>query len=124
MSVKIMSAVFESETLGPTERLIMLALADHADDAGRCYPSISRLCSRTGLAQRTVQTNIRKLQDQGYIRIIPSAGQGGANLYFVTATPAADAPPQETRPRSRCAPPAYDCTYPCSRCTQTIKNHH
>lgn len=92
MSIRIMSAVFESETLGATERLIMLALADHADDEGRCYPSISRLCQRTGLGERAVQTNIRKLQSQGYVEIIPGAGRQGSNLYFVRPTPAPDAP--------------------------------
>lgn len=88
MSIRLMSAIFESATLGPTERLVMLALADHADDEGRCYPSISRLCQRTGLSERAVQTNIRKLVQQGYIRIIPGGGKGNANLYFVSANPA------------------------------------
>ena len=92
MSVKIMSAVFESETLGPTERLIMLSLADHADDAGRCYPSIARLRQRTGLSERAIQSNIRSLQAAGYITIIPGAGQGGSNVYIVRPTPASDAP--------------------------------
>ena len=50
MSIRIMAAVFESKTLGPTERLVMLALADHADDDGKCYPSVLRLCERTGLS--------------------------------------------------------------------------
>lgn len=95
-----MSAIFESNTLGPTERLVMLALADHADDDGRCYPSIQRLCQRTGLSERAVQTNIRKLVDQGYIRTIPGGGKGNANLYFVSANPAADAP------RTKCTPAA------------------
>lgn len=93
-----MSAIFESETLGPTERLIMLALADHADDAGRCYPSIARLCQRTGLSERAIQTNIRRLSEQGYIRVSAGGGKGNANLYFITANPAADAP------RSKCTP--------------------
>ena len=87
MSVKIMSAVFESETLGPTERLIMLALADHADDDGRCYPSIGRLCRRTGLKDRSIQNNLKSLSDQGYIQVVHNAGKAGANLYFVSARP-------------------------------------
>lgn len=102
MSIKIMSAVFEDEALGPTERLIMLALADHADDAGRCYPSIARLCKRTGLGERAIQNNLKALSAKGYVTIIPNAGQGLANLYLVTATPAADAPPHEMHPRTKC----------------------
>ncbi|WP_423209057.1 helix-turn-helix domain-containing protein [Paracoccus yeei] len=108
MSVKIMSAVFESETLGPTERLIMLALADHADDAGRCYPSLSRLQQRTGLSERAIQSNIRNLQSAGYITIIPGAGQGGANVYIVRPNPAADAPPQQMHPRRKCTTPPQE----------------
>ena len=92
MSVKIMTAIFESETLGPTERLIMLALADHADDEGRCYPSIPRLCQRTGLGERAVQMNIRRLVAQGYVRIESGGGRGHSNLYFVSANPAYGAP--------------------------------
>lgn len=111
MSIRIMSAIFESKTLGPTERLVMLALADHADDDGRCYPSIERLRQRTGLSERAVQTNIRKLVDQGYIRIVPGGGKGNANLYFVSANPAAAAPysdpnPAADAPRRKCTPAA------------------
>lgn len=104
MSIRLMSAIFESTSLSPTERLIMLALADHADDSGRCYPSILRLCQRTGLSERAVQTNIRKLSGQGYIKIIPGGGKGNSNLYFISANPAADAPFDAPKPRSRCTP--------------------
>lgn len=97
MSIKIMSAVFDSETLGPTERLIMLALADHADDTGRCYPSIQRLCQRTGLTERAVQSNVKKLQAQGYIKVVPGGGKGRPNIYFVSANPASETPYEKPR---------------------------
>lgn len=97
MSIKIMSAIFDSETLAPTERLIMLALADHADDTGRCYPSIQRLCQRTGLTERAVQSNIKKLQAQGYIKVVPGGGKGRPNIYFVSANPAAETPYEKPR---------------------------
>lgn len=92
MSIRLINKVFESETLGPTERLIMLALADHADESGRCYPSIHRLCKRTGLKERSVQANLKKLSDQGYLKTIIGGGKGKANLYMVFPYPAADAP--------------------------------
>jgi hypothetical protein len=98
VSIRLMSAVFENRELGPTERLIMLALADHCDDEGRCYPSIARLCQRTGLSERAVQINTRKLVEAGYIRIALGGGKGNANLYFVSANPAPDAP------RTKCTP--------------------
>lgn len=125
MSIKIMSAVFENETLGPTERLIMLALADHADDAGVCYPSIARLCRRTGLKERSVQTNIRKLVDAGYIRIEERAGRNGANVYHVTATPAADAPRTKCTPQEMHPYPRIKCTStPAADAPKPSYNHH
>lgn len=113
MSIKLMSAVFESKTLGPTERLIMLVLADHADEDGKCYPSVARIRDRTGLSERAVQSNIKKLIDQGYLTVSFGGGKGNSNLYFVSANPAADAPkivkeaqpnPAGNAPRSKCTP--------------------
>lgn len=90
MSIRLMSEIFESETLGPTQRLIMLALADHADDEGRCYPSIARLCQRTGLSERAVRNNLRKLEEQGYLHTEKGVGRGGTSLYSVSANPSPD----------------------------------
>lgn len=98
MSIRLINKAFESEMLGPTERLIMLALADHADDSGRCYPSIQRLCKRTGLKERSVQSNLKKLCDRGYLKTIIGGGRGNANLYVVFPNPAANAPPHDVHP--------------------------
>ena len=107
-----MSAVFESQTLPPTERLIMLALADHADDDGRCYPSIQRLCQRTGLSERAVRTNLRALEKSGYVRTKKGGGRGGTSLYYISANPAAYAPFKAEKghlvPGAADAPPAAD----------------
>lgn len=100
MSIRIMSAIFESTDLAPTERLIMLALADHADDNGRCYPSISRLCQRTGLKDRAIQSNIKKLAAQGYLTLFPGGGRGNANLFIVHPNPAPNAGYQDDKPRT------------------------
>ena len=102
MSVRVMSAVFESKTLGPTERLIMLALADHSDDAGRCYPSNARLCERTGLSERAVRTNIRALEAAGYLTVLVGLGQGGANVYHVHPDGGQQMPPAANAPGSKC----------------------
>jgi hypothetical protein len=132
MSIKLMSAVFESKTLGPTERLIMLVLADHADDEGKCYPSVSRIKDRTGLSERAVQTNIKKLIDQGYIRVDFGGGKSKSNLYFVSANPAADAPyevkqtpqqmhPLRPNPAADAANPAADAANPAADAPKPLR---
>lgn len=102
MSIKVMSAIFESD-LPPSKRLVMLALADHANDEGICYPSIARLCLRTGMKERTVQTHIRELEAGGHLSREMNKGRGGSNLYHLT--PAKSAPPQELPPAENNTPP-------------------
>lgn len=97
MSIRIMSIVCDDESLSPTDKIVMLSLADHADDEGYCYPSIARLKRRTGLAERTVQNAISRLKTDGKLHVNLNAGRGHANLYRVTPAPR-------------------------SRCTQTISN--
>lgn len=104
MSVKIMSAIFDSKTLGPTERLVMLALADHADDQGRCYPSNSRLCERTGLSERAVRQNIRALELGGFLLVHIGAGQAGANVYIVRPQGGQEMPQAGNAPGTSCRP--------------------
>ena len=63
-----MSLVFENTKLSSTEKLVMLALADHANDEGKSvYPSQERLSRKTGLARETINRYINKLSKNGYL---------------------------------------------------------
>jgi hypothetical protein len=134
MSVRVMAAVFESD-MPPTERLVMLALADHADDAGDCYPSVARIMSRTGLSERAVRGAFRKLSDAGALEITVGAGPAGCNRFRLkpsqyqsppctSCTPAPDAPLHVVHP-----PPAPDAPLhvvhppPAPRAPEPSMNH-
>jgi hypothetical protein len=95
-----MSAVWERDDLDASERLVMLSLADHADDDGVCYPSIARLCKRTSMSDRGVQKVLARLQERGFLRVEIGAGRSGSNRYFVTATPEHGSPPEPRSPRT------------------------
>jgi Helix-turn-helix domain len=59
-----MAAVFELE-ITAMEKLVLLAMADHArDDGTGCYPSVSTLARKTSLTRRGVQKLIRGLEKQ------------------------------------------------------------
>jgi hypothetical protein len=63
-----MSLVFENQALSSTEKLIMLALADHANDEGKSvYPSQITISRKTGLARGTVNRHIQNLIDNEYL---------------------------------------------------------
>lgn len=64
MSVRLMAAVFELEISAP-EKLVLLAMADHArDDGTGCYPSIELLARKTSQTRRGVQKIMRRLEEE------------------------------------------------------------
>ncbi len=121
MSILYLNNAFNAIDLAPTPRFVLLALADHADAAGRCYPSIARLAQRTGLSPRSIQTSNKKLQAKGYIDVEMNAGKRGTNVYVLRLTPAGSASPQEIHP-ARDSPPPPQKLHPLPRrsCTRTI----
>lgn len=97
MSIKLMSSVWEIETLSATHKLVMLALADWANDDGLCWPSINRLSVKTSLTERGVQKAIRALEDMGLVRRDEVVGKG--NKYWLKA------PLNDVHPRTTFTPP-------------------
>lgn len=81
MSVKVMSAVFERYPVGGGEMILALALADHAEDDGsRVFPSIESLMVKTRQARRTVQYQLRRMEETGWL-ILVNSGNGGRNQH-------------------------------------------
>lgn len=97
MSIRIMGAVWERQDTTPTQKLVLLALADWANDEGHCWPSISRLAEKTGVAGRSVQRLIRQLEDMNLVRREEVSGKG--NRYWICI------PLTECHPRHSVTPP-------------------
>ncbi len=75
MSVRMMSKVFGLD-VDPAEKLLLLALADHADDDGHnCWPSVPYLAWKTSLSDRHVRRMMKSLRDKGVL--IPVEREGG-----------------------------------------------
>ena len=89
MSLRIMALVWDSP-IPPRLRLVALALADMADDDGRCWPSVPTLCRKTLQSERTVQGSLRELVEHAALR--REERKGRSTIYHLT--PAAFAPPQ------------------------------
>lgn len=65
-----------------TEKAVLIALADRADDAGMCWPSIATLAQMTCFTDRAVQKCIHSLLGKGLISVQVSAG-GKSNKYVI-----------------------------------------
>lgn len=58
-----------SQTLEPTPKLILMALADIADDTGRCWPKLQTLAKKCSVSTRTVQRWIRVFEKSGLLTV-------------------------------------------------------
>ncbi len=67
MSISLSKHYWKHGPSSPTDNIVLLALAEHADDKGLCWPSVSTLASRTRFAKRTVQYALRSLEAQRFI---------------------------------------------------------
>jgi hypothetical protein len=81
MSIKLMTAVWDREDLSSTQKLVLLALADWANDEGLCWPSIDRVAKKSSLKKRAVQLAIRSLEEMQFIRREEVIGRG--NKYWI-----------------------------------------
>ena len=62
-----MAWAFDQAPARPTDKLVLLELANFADKNGRCYPSIATLAASSGLNKETVILSIRRLEEQGLL---------------------------------------------------------
>lgn len=75
MSIKYMDRVWENKELKHGRLILMLALADHANDAGECWPSQRHLQDKTRLTERQLRRLIDDLANDGYL-VVMEAGKG------------------------------------------------
>ena len=86
MSIKLMTAVWDREDLSSTQKLVLLSLADWANDEGLCWPSINRLAIKTSMAGRSVQRIIRDLESMGFINRDEVLGKGNRYWIYIPLT--------------------------------------
>lgn len=78
MSVKVISRVWENSRQSGTALLVLLALADWADDWGYCYPGHSAIARKARTTERNVYMLLKKLEEEREIQAV-RRGFGGRN---------------------------------------------
>jgi DnaD/phage-associated family protein len=63
--------------------LLMVSIADYANEKGVAYPSIETLARKVRMSERNVQLLLRRLEEAGELDIKPNAGPSGCNLYRI-----------------------------------------
>lgn len=77
------------------ERLVLIVLADFANDRGQAWPSIPTLTRRTALSESGVRRALRRLEAGGWIERDERRGRGASNVYRLTTGVARGAPEAE-----------------------------
>lgn len=97
MSIKIMSAIFEAEfhdleyvkdgetrkAKASTLKLVLLAIADHADDDGNAYPGYSRLEIKTALSRQGLADTLDALKYNGLLAVDEKPSKTKTNIYTI-----------------------------------------
>lgn len=79
-----MNWAWSQDGMSPTEKLVLMALADHSDNNGICWPGLDGLAEKCGVSTRTVIRAIATLEETGRVvkRIRPGEGSGRkSNVY-------------------------------------------
>jgi hypothetical protein len=78
VSIRALNWAWATPTKGST-KLVLLALADHSDNDGICWPGIKGIAQKCGLMDRTVQLCLSQLIQAGLIS--KTERQRRSNLY-------------------------------------------
>lgn len=68
MSIEAMNWAWE-QNLPPGSKLVLMALADNADDQGYCWPKIKTIAAKCCVSERTAQRTVKDLLDSGLLKV-------------------------------------------------------
>jgi hypothetical protein len=130
MSIKILSSVWENGPAGRTQMLVLMALADHADANGQCWPSLRTIGLKARASLRAVRSALRELEagDDPWISHVPGKRANGAqtsNWYQINLAKLGIVEvgkPIKTTPAEIAAPPAEIAAPPAKTAAPPGKN--
>jgi hypothetical protein len=132
MSVAATNYVWTQSPAEGADRLVLLALADFADESGNCFGSWGKLEEKTRLARRTVADCLRRLQESGELVLVTKgsrkvAGSGlQASIWTIPGVAemgAGNAPKSERWVQEMHLSGANAAPKWCNPCTPTIDNN-
>lgn len=81
-----MTEVWDSDESDGRVLIVLLALADWANDEGWCWPGLEKLSKKSRLSSRHVQRILKKLEADGRITVERGSGRGNISRYRINMT--------------------------------------
>ena len=100
MSFGITAQIWGSGPSDATGKLVLLALADYANDAGECWPAVVSLAEKCSLSERATRNALRRLEAAGWITAAVGGGRKGCSRYTVNPEPGS--PFADSKPGTSC----------------------
>lgn len=70
MSIRALDWAWRQECVNPQEKLVLLALADHAGQDGTCYPATGSIAEKCQMSAQSVRRHLTALEARGVIEKI------------------------------------------------------
>ena len=90
MMASLIEQILDRGPSWPRGRLVMVALAAFTDREGRSSASLKQLASISAMSLRGIQTAIKRLEAEGWVRVVHGGGRLRANAYLLRIPPIAD----------------------------------
>ncbi|MBS0054442.1 helix-turn-helix domain-containing protein [Yersinia sp. Marseille-Q3913] len=79
MSMNLMARAMNIKVGNPLRKLVLIKLADNANDQGECWPSVPYIADQCEISERSVQNHIQELVKSGLVRIEERKSDNGLN---------------------------------------------
>ncbi|HFG0871710.1 TPA: helix-turn-helix domain-containing protein [Salmonella enterica] len=96
MSMNLMAKAMSIKVGNPLRKLVLIKLADNANDEGECWPSYQHIADQCEVGRSTVKSHIRALEDMGLLkREFRRKGElNQSNVFYLTLDNAQQIPPE------------------------------
>ena len=93
----LMAKAMQLKVGNPSRKLVLIKLADNANDKGECFPSYQHVADQCEISRRSVINHIDTLCEQGLVRKVYRSGEKGnsSNVYILNLDGAKISPPSE-----------------------------
>lgn len=100
-----MARVWAQSQHAGSNLLMLLAIADFADDDGNAYPSVSTLAKKCRMSPRNANHVLAALRESGELTVRPCEGPMGTNRYRITV------PSESAHPLKPASPPPPEARF-------------
>lgn len=84
MSIKVADRVWKYSRHRGALKLLLIALAEHANDNGICWPGVEQLAERINESKRYTRQLLSQIEEDGSIVRVIRPGRGNTTVYAIT----------------------------------------